>query len=103
MKWLPLHLRRQIHLSSYMFKIIKGQSPINFINKFNFISGGSRDGAHCNLYTPRSKNLKNFYYLGAKAWNNLPSNLHNLNDPKEYGRKYKTQLLDSIVNDPTYV
>ena len=39
MKWLPLHLRRQVHLSSYVLKIIKGQSPSNFINKFQFISG----------------------------------------------------------------
>ena len=30
MKWLPLHLRRQVHLSSYMFKILNGQSPSNF-------------------------------------------------------------------------
>ena len=43
MKWLPTHLRRQVHLSSYMFKIIKG--PYNFINKFDYIIyGGSRDG-----------------------------------------------------------
>ena len=53
MKWLPLHLRRQVHLSSYMLKILNGQSLSNFINKFTFISGGSRDGANCNLYTPK--------------------------------------------------
>ena len=29
-KCLLLHLRRQVHLSSYMFKIIKGDSPRNF-------------------------------------------------------------------------
>ena len=28
MKWLPLHLRRQVHISSYMFKVIKGKAPI---------------------------------------------------------------------------
>ena len=27
MKWLPLHFRRQVHLSSYMLKILNGQSP----------------------------------------------------------------------------
>ena len=64
MKWLPLHLRGQIHLSLYMFKVIKGESPKNFIE---YISGGSRDESNCNLYTPKSPNLKNFYYLGAKA------------------------------------
>ena len=103
MKWLPLHLRRQVHLSSYMFKIIKGHSPSNFINKFKFISGGSRDGANCNLYTPKSKNLKNFYYLGAKAWNNLPSDLRNMNDAKVFSKNYKDRLLDSIIIDPSYI
>ena len=34
MKWLPLHLRRQVHISLYMFKVIKGENPNNFINKF---------------------------------------------------------------------
>ena len=103
MKWLPLHLRRQVHLSSYMFKIIRGQSPNNFINKFKFISGGSRDGANCNLYTPKSKNLKNFYYLGAKAWNNLSTDLRNKNDSQSLSKLYKTQLLDSITKDDNYV
>ena len=39
MKWLPLHLRRQVHLTTYMVKILKGLSPSNFMNKFKFISG----------------------------------------------------------------
>ena len=39
MKWLPLHLRRQAHMSAYMFRIIKDMSPSNFMNKFRFISG----------------------------------------------------------------
>ena len=40
------------------------------------------DGANCNLYTPKSENLKNVYYLGAKAWNCLPSDLRNLTDSR---------------------
>ena len=103
MKWLPIHLRRQVNLSTYMFKILNEQSPSNFINKFKFISGGSRDGSNCNLYTPKSKNLKNFYYLGAKAWNKLPTELRNINDSKVFSKTYKNQLLDSIVNYPNYV
>ena len=103
MKWLPLHLKRQVHLSSYMFKILNGQSPSNFINKLKFISGGSRDGANCNLYTPKSKNLKNVYYLGAKAWNCLPSDLRNLTDPKVFSKNFKNCLLDSVVSDPNYI
>ena len=103
MKWLPLHLRRQVHLSTYMFKIIKGNSPSNFINKFKFISGGSRDGSNCNLYTPKSINLKHFHYLGAKAWNILPTSLRNKDDPKAFGNIYKMNLLESIMEDPNYV
>ena len=103
MKWLPLHLRRQVHLSSYMYKILNGLSPSNFINKFSYISGGSRDGAHCNLYTPKSDSLKNFYYLGAKAWNNVPTELRNISDPKLFGLSYKKRLLESVTSDPTYV
>ena len=102
MKWLPLHLRRQVHLSTYMFKIIKGQSPTNFINKFQFISGGSRDGSNCNLYTPKSTNLKKNYYLGANAWNILPKSLRNKEDPKVFSNVYKTNLLHSIQNDVSY-
>ena len=97
MKWLPLHLRRQVHLSSYVMKIIKGQSPSNFINKFRFISGGSRDGANCNLYTPKSSSLKQFYYLGARAWNNLPSDLRIIDNHKLFCKEYKLQLLHSIT------
>ena len=67
------------------------------------ISGGSRNGNNCNLYTPKFKNLKNVNYLGAKAWNHAPSNLRNMGDSKIFSKNYKTQLLDSIVNDPAYV
>ena len=55
MNWLPLHLRRQLHLSSYMYKIINGSSPPQFKDKFIYISGGSRDGAKCNLYIHKTK------------------------------------------------
>ena len=103
MKWLPLHLRRQVHLSSYMFKMINSQCPSNFMNKFQFISGGSRDGGNCNLYTPKSKTLKHFYYLGAKSWNVLPSTLRNLSDPKAFNKAFKAQLLESITSDISYV
>ena len=103
MKWLPLHLRRQVHLSLYVMKIIKGQCPSNFINKFKFISGGSRDGANCNLYTPKSSSLKQFYYLGARAWNNLPSDLRKIDNHKMFTKDYKLQLLYSISTDKNYV
>ena len=82
MKWLPLHLRRQLHLSSYMYKIINGSCPNNFKDKITYISGGTRDGTNCNLCTPRSKSHKQFSYMGAKCWNAVPIQL----------RGWKTQV-----------
>ena len=103
MKWLPLHLRRQLHLSNYMFRIIHDDCPTNFMNKFNYISGGSRNGASCNLYVNRSSSHKPFQYLGAKCWNNIPVELRNLSDIKSFSGTYKQQLLSSVVNDPNYI
>lgn len=103
MKWLPLHLRRQLHLSAYMFRIINNQSPSNFMNKFKFISGGTREGDNCNLYTQKTRTHKEFYYLGAKCWNILPRDLRDLNDVKLFTRAFKAQLLNSITTDPQYV
>ena len=102
MKWLPLHLRRQLHLSAYMYRIINDQSPSNFMNKFSYISGGSRDGNSCNLYTKKSKTLKDFFYLGAKCWNNLPQYLRCQGDVKALSNCYKAKLLESINKDPNY-
>ena len=72
------------------------------MHKFSYVSGGSREGARCNLYIPKTSTLKQFYYLGAKAWNNLPQRLRLINDPKIFSKVYKTQLLDSITEDPNY-
>ena len=103
MKWLPLHLRRQLHLSNYMFRIIHDDCPTNFMNKFNYISGGSRNGESCNLYVNRSSSHKPFQYLGAKCWNNISVELRNLSDIKSFSGTYKQQLLSSVVNDPNYI
>lgn len=102
MKWLPLHLRRQVHLSSYMFRIINTQCPSNFINKFHYISGGSRNAENCNLYVEKSKSHKNFNYLGAKCWNNLSNFQRGLADVKMFSALYKAKLLTSIINDTSY-
>ena len=103
MKWLPLHLRRQLHFSNYMFRIIHDNCPTNFMNKFNYVSGGSRNGEHCNLYINRSTSHKNFRYLGAKCWNNVPLDLRNQSDISSFSSIYKKQLLTSITTDTNYM
>ena len=49
------------------------------------------------IYTPKSKNLKIFYCLGAKAWNNISTDLRNKSDSQSVSKLYKTQLLESIT------
>ena len=57
MDWLPFHLTRKLHLSAYMYRIINENCPQHFIEKFVYISGGTRDGDNFNLYT-RTQKLK---------------------------------------------
>ena len=83
MKWLPLHLRRQLHLSTYMYKIINKKSPLQFRDTFSYVSGGLRDCENCNLYkTKKSRSHKQFYYIGAKCWNTLPQSLRHAESAK---------------------
>ena len=53
--------------------------------------------------TPKSSSHKQSYYLGARAWNNLPSDLRKIDDHKLFSKEYKLQLLHSITIDPNYV
>ena len=85
-----------------MYRIINGLSPKNFMNKFAYISGGSRDGNNCNLYTNKSRTHKEFYYIGAKCWNLLSQSLRNVECVKDFSNTYKKQLLSSILADQQY-
>ena len=102
MKWLPLHLRRQLHMATYTCKIINNEAPIKFDHKFQYISGGTRSGESCSLYLPKSKTHKEFPFLGAKCWNNIPSDLRCSSDPQCFSKRYKSQLLASVINSDNY-
>ena len=79
MKWLPLHLRRQVHLSK--FEMVK--VPLILLINLNF----SLEEVGMGLI--ESKNLKIYCFLGAKAWNCLPTDLRNLTDPKVLSKNFK--------------
>ena len=89
--------------SAYMYRIINGKAPPQFTNKFSYISGGSRDGKSCNLYTIKSRTHKQFGYLGVKCWNLLPQSLQKADNIKDFSNTYKKMLLDSIDIDPNYI
>ncbi len=55
------------------------------------------------IYINKSTSHKNFYYLGAKCWNNLPNDLRNLPDVCCLSKAYKNRMLISIANDPNYI
>ena len=103
MKWLSLHLRLQLHTASYMYRIFNNDiCPSNSMSRFQYVPGGSRNGSSCNLYSNKSKTLKDSYYLGAKYWNNVPNSTREANDINSFIKSYKSQLLNSAINDPEY-
>jgi hypothetical protein len=102
MGWLPLHLRRQVHISSYMYHIINETCPKHFIGKFMYISSGSCNAENCNLYTPKSKSHKEFNYLGAKAWNILPISLRECDSVKKFLKLCKESLMNIVLTDEYY-
>ena len=72
------------------------------MNKFKYVSGGTREGSNCNLYMKKSKTLKDFYYLGAKCWNSIPNHIRVMDDVKKFSKCYKIELLNSATSDSNY-
>ena len=83
-------------------QIMNENCPTNFRNKFRFVSGG-RNSENCNLYVNRSASHKEFYYVGAKCWNNLPPDVRTSPDILSFSKSYKAQLLSSALADPNYI
>ena len=102
MKWLPLHLRRQLHLSTYMYKIINNQGPQQFNSTFSYVSGGSRDAEKCNLYTPKSRSHKSFEFLGAKCWNSISHNVRTSSSVESLVSEMKRKFMDKVCNNSRY-
>ena len=75
-------------MSTYMFKIINGNSPPQLRDKFVYITGGSMDGNMCNLYTNKSKTHKQF---------------HITTSTKTFSNTLKCRLLHNIEIDKRYV
>ena len=97
MKWLPLHLRRQLHLSTYMYKILNEAAPSSFSSKFTYVSGGSRDAERCNLYIHKSRTHKTFTYLGAKCWNTIPENIRTIECSVKFSYCMKSKFMSDVI------
>ena len=55
---IEVYLTRKLHPSANMYRIINENCPQHLIEKFVYISGGTRDGDDFNLYTQKSKSHK---------------------------------------------
>ena len=82
---------------------MNGLSPPQSNDKFQYISGGSREGEICNLYTKKSKTHKQFDYLGAKCWNILPQLLQQADSDKYFSKKLKNYMFNAMKNDTAYM
>ena len=86
-----------------MYKVINGISPFQFVDKFSYISGGSRDGESCNIYTYKSKS-RFLYILDRNAGFYYHSPFAKLNLQKRFKTNlYKSKLLDSIKKYSNYI
>ena len=43
-----------------------------------------------------------FYYLGAKCWNSVPSHIRETDDIKKFSKCFKAEMLNSITSDLSY-
>ena len=84
-----------------MHKIINGQAPPAFVDKFAYVSGGSRDAERCNLYIPRSKTHKSFLYLGAKCWDSIAFTVRTEGSTDKFCKILKASFLHDVTSDDT--
>ena len=63
MKWLPLHLCRQLHLSTYMYKIINEKSRSQFRDTFSYLS------AYLLIYSYRKYTMKHKMFNETQNFN----------------------------------
>ena len=86
-----------------MYKVLNENCPKQFIDKFRYVSGGSRNAEKCNLYTIKSKSHKHFQYLGAKFWNEIPQPIRESPNIGSFNSSIKTSLYKKFYNDEQFI
>ena len=101
MNWLPLQLRRQVHLATVMYKVINGIAPPSICDLFQYCSG-SRSSEQCNLVVETTVNSKEFQYIGAKCWNDVPTSIRESICSKGFSKRYKNLLFEKYKHTQEY-
>ena len=97
MNWLPLQLRRQTHVATIMYKVINGIAPPSIYDLFNYCSG-SRSSEQCNLAIDSRTTTREFKYLGARCWNDVPTSIRESSSVNSFRKSYKSLLLETYKN-----
>ena len=98
MAWLPLHLRRQQHISSHIYRMINEILLQHFTENFTLnISNRSRDGDNCTLYTQKIQVTQGILILRIK--NILPLSLTASQSVISFSSAYKNGLIEKLKND----
>ena len=85
-----------------MYKIVNEDAPSQFLDKFEYVSGGSRDAEKCNFYIPKTKSHKSFSYLGSKCWNSLPLSIRTAETDKKFSQILKSSFMNEVCNNSSY-
>ena len=100
--WLPVSIRVDHIMISYVFKIKHGLAPLYlqdaFLQQSNVHSYNTRlshNGAYA-LPKVKSFGMKSFRYLGAKLWNSLNSHLVQITEFNLFKSSLKKHLFSSL-------
>ena len=91
-----LNLRRQVHLRNFMFKMKENENHLVTNEEVN-ISTRLHDGPVFKVTHPNSEPIKrSVLYAGALEWNNLDSDIRNMDDLIKFKRIQKSWMLKTF-------
>lgn len=102
LNWLPVRIRRKIHILSLLFKVLFNPSSPKYLQeKFTFREIDSRlraSGTPFLMIPPSSSQTfaKSFSVLAAKLWNALPSDIKMASSLFSFKTKLKDYYKDSL-------
>ena len=93
-----LDVRRKVHLRNYMFKLKKFDN--NLVNNVDVhVNTRLHDGPVLKVTHPNSEPIKrSVMYSGALEWNNLDSEVRNINDIVQFKRIQKSYMLNTFLD-----
>ena len=93
-----LNVRRQVHLRNFMYKVKKEKS--NLVNNdATNINTRLHDGPVFKVTHPNSDPIKrSVMYAGALEWNNLDSDIRNIEDIDKFRRNQKAWMLNTFLD-----